>query len=116
MILSKNLDVKSTIKIEVEDHEGVFLEVRNTFKGSEITKVLTAQESSGRYEAQDFCTFLFLKGWEGVQDTEGNDIPVILKNNIITKELFEIIPTSFKEEIYNHFVDTYLLDKEDLKN
>ena len=115
MILNKNLDVKSTVKIEVEDHGGVKLEVRNTFKGSEITKVLTANDS-GVHEAQDVCTLMFLKGWEGVEDTEGNEIPVIVKNNIITRELFEIIPTSFKEAIYNHFVDTYLLSKEELKN
>ena len=116
MILNKNLDVKSTINIEVEDHEGVTLEVRNTFKGSEITKVLTANDTVGRHEAQDVCTLLFLKGWKGVIDNDGNDIPVIVKNNILSSQLFEIIPTSFKEAVYTHFVDTYLLSKEELKN
>jgi hypothetical protein len=117
MILNiKKADIKDTTEIPVEGLEGVFLEVRTTFKESEISKVLSANSNDGFIEAQDIATMMFLKGWKGVTDEDGEPIKLKLRNNVIDLDFFELIPQVIKEPIFSYFVDQYALKNDELKN
>ena len=117
MILNtKKADVNDTTTIPVEGLEGVTLEVRTTFKESEISKVLSANNNQGFIEAQDLATMMFLKGWDGVTDEDGEPVKLKLRNNLIDADFFDVIPQVIKEPVFSFFVDQYALKSEELKN
>ncbi len=59
ILTTKKADVNDTTEIPVEGLEGVFLEVRTTFREDEISKILSANKKDV-IEAQDLATILFL--------------------------------------------------------
>lgn len=116
MILNtKKADVNDTTEIPVEGLDGVFLEVRTTFREDEISKILSANKKDV-IEAQDLATILFLKGWKGVFDEDGEPVEFKLKNKIVEPTFFELIPQVIKEPVFSYFVDEYALKSDELKN
>lgn len=117
MILNtKKADINDTTMIPVENLDGVTLEVRTTFKESEISKVLSTNNNQGFIEAQDLATMMFLKGWDGVTDEDGEPIKIKFRNNLIDADFFDLIPQAIKEPVFSYFVDQYSLKNEELKN